>query len=154
MQFSDHQSFQFSPFLDSDWGYCLDAKKSRSGYCIFFGDCLISWKTKKQSMLTKSTTKTEYRAVATTVAKVMWTSYVLKDFDILYSDSVILHCDNKSTIQILCNPTHHEKTKHIGINCHFARHHISSSFIKPSYVPSFAQLVKVITKPLGPSSFK
>lgn len=113
----------------------------------------MSWKTKKQVTVAKSTVEAKYKAVATTVTEVMWISYVLRDFHILHDDPVILHYDNKFTIQMLCNPTHdHEKTKYIDIDCHFARHHIGTGFIEPSYVPSSAQLADVFIKPLGPTN--
>lgn len=78
LQFTRCQRLLFSAFSDSNWGCCLDFRKSLSGYCIFLGGCLISRKTKKQATVAKSTAKVEYRTVTTTVAEVLWIFYVLR----------------------------------------------------------------------------
>lgn len=78
--------------------------------------------------MARSTAEVEYRVVATTVTELLWISYVLHDFGISCAGPIKLTCDNKFTLQMLKNPTHHEKTKHIDIDCDFARHHVASSF--------------------------
>lgn len=67
------------------------------------------------------------------------------------SAPVRLFCDNRSTIQMLENPTHHERTKHIDIDCHFARDHVRSGLILPVYIEYEFQLVDLFMKALGPA---
>lgn len=116
-------------------------------------DCLVSWKTKKRATVARSTAKVEYRAMATTIVELLWIFYVLLDFEIVYNEGVPLFCDNQSTIQMFYNPTHHEKSKHVDIYCHFARNHVQLGFLNPTNVPSAQQLANVFTNPLGPSVF-
>ncbi|GKC40882.1 uncharacterized mitochondrial protein-like protein, partial [Tanacetum coccineum] len=59
-------------YCDSDWAGDVVSRKSTTGFCIFFGDSLISWKSKKQDVLSKSSTKAEYRAMAVTTSKIVW----------------------------------------------------------------------------------
>lgn len=103
--------------------------------------------------MARSTAEAEYRAVTTTIAELLWIFYVLQDFDIGCSGSIVLMCDNKSTLQMLKNPTHHEKTKYIDIDFHFVRHHVTSGFLNHVFVPTSLQLANIFTKPLGPSVF-
>ncbi|XP_072072000.1 uncharacterized protein [Arachis hypogaea] len=62
--FSVNNSFTLSGYTDSDWGACKDTRKSISGYCFFLDQTLISWKSKKQATVSRSSSKAEYRALA------------------------------------------------------------------------------------------
>nr|GEX76359.1 copia protein [Tanacetum cinerariifolium] len=53
-------------YADSDWPKCPKTRKSVSGYCVFYNENLISWKSKKQATLSKSSTEAEYRALGST----------------------------------------------------------------------------------------
>ena len=98
--------------------------RSTTGYCFLLSDSLISWRSKKQKVVVRSSTKAQYRALAATTAELIWLCWLLQDLDVDCSTATKLHCDNRSAIQITHNDVFHERTKHIEIDCHFIRHHM------------------------------
>ncbi|KAL5549706.1 hypothetical protein UlMin_004937 [Ulmus minor] len=126
--FSDaaSSSLKLKASSDFDWGSCLDTRRSVTGFCIFIGDSLVSWKAKKQTTVSRSSAEAEYRALASTT-----------------SELAIVH--------IATNPIFHERTKHIEIDCHFIRDKVTEGFIRLMPIRSQHQLADVFTKAL-PSS--
>ncbi|XP_071713645.1 uncharacterized mitochondrial protein AtMg00810-like [Rutidosis leptorrhynchoides] len=108
-------------YSDSDWGKCKLNRKSVTGYLIFFCNSLVSWKSKKQSTVSRSSAEAEYRALASTTCEIIWIKNLLLDFNIKVNLPVQLFCDNSSAIQISHNPVFHEKTKHFDIDLHYVR---------------------------------
>jgi hypothetical protein len=72
-------------YSDSDWGGCLDIKRSVTSFSVFFGHSLISWKSKKQPTVRRSLAEAEYRALATTTCELQWLVYLLADFQVPHS---------------------------------------------------------------------
>jgi len=140
-------------FSDSNWATCPTTRKSVTGYSIFIGNSLISWKSKKQQTISRSSSKAKYQAMATTTCELQWISYLLHDLHIPTTQPANLYCDNQSAIQIPSNQAFHERTKHIEIDCHMVCEKLSTGFLKLLPITSAMQVADIFTKPLISSQF-
>jgi hypothetical protein len=106
-------SLRLVAYSDADWAGCLDTRRSVTGWCMFLGDSLISWKSKKQACVSKSSIESEYRAMSAACSEIVWLRGLLAELGFSQFDSTPLHADNTSAIQITANPVYHECMKHI-----------------------------------------
>ncbi|XP_058732675.1 uncharacterized mitochondrial protein AtMg00810-like [Vicia villosa] len=152
--FRRHSNLQLTGFSDSDWGACPTSRRSITGFCFFLGDNIISWKTKKQTVVSRSSSEAEYRALANTTCEAQWLLFLLHDFRIPHPSPVTLYCDNQSAIQIANCPIFHERTKHIEMDCHLVRDKIQDHTVHLMPINSANQVANVFTKylHLGPFS--
>nr|KAJ0199463.1 hypothetical protein LSAT_V11C600302820 [Lactuca sativa] len=96
-------------------------RKSTTGFCVFLGKSLISWKSKKHDVVSRSSMEIEYRAMVVVTCEIIWLQWLLADMRVHISSSTPLHYDNKSAIHIAKNSVFHKQMKHIEIDCHFTR---------------------------------
>ncbi|KAA0050766.1 putative mitochondrial protein [Cucumis melo var. makuwa] len=124
-----------------------------TGYYFYLGDSLISWRSKKQSVVSRSSTESEYRAFADTTAELLWLRWFLADMGVPQQGPTLLYCDNRSAIQIAHNDVFHERTKHIENDCHFIRHHLLSNTLLLQPVSTTEQPADIFTKALPSTRF-
>ncbi|XP_019058293.1 PREDICTED: uncharacterized protein LOC109116759, partial [Tarenaya hassleriana] len=147
--YSASSSMTLKAYSDADWGSCPDTRRSVTGYCVFLGSSMVSWKSKKQTTVSRSSAESEYRALAQTSCELIWLANLLTDLHVPCSKPFNIYCDNQSALHLASNPVHHERTKHIQLDCHFIREHISAGLLKTLHVRSQDQVADIFTKPLA-----
>ncbi|MFS7989993.1 putative RNA-directed DNA polymerase [Helianthus anomalus] len=151
--FTEDGDGRISGFSDADWAGCPISRRSTTGYCVFVGGNLVSWKSKKQHTVSRSSAESEYRAMADVTSEMIWVRRLLKELGVISEDLMRLYCDNQSAIHIAKNQVFHERTKHIEVDCHLIRDRIVGTqkdppSIQPIHVKTEFQLADIFTKPL------
>ncbi|KAI0507666.1 hypothetical protein KFK09_013793 [Dendrobium nobile] len=141
-------------FSDADWASDPITRKSTTGYCTFLGSTLVSWAVKKQTTVSRSSTESEYRALAAATADTIWLKRLLHDFHNDHEQPIDLHSDNTSAIALANNPVFHARTKHIKIDHRFVRENISSNHIRLLPIKTVDQIADLLTKPLSTTRFR
>ncbi|XP_074283909.1 uncharacterized protein LOC141608456 [Silene latifolia] len=114
-------SLNITAYSDADWGGCPDFRRSTSGYCVFLGGNLVSWSSKRQATVSRSSAEAEYRGVANALAETSWLRNLLFELKVPITRATLVYCDNVSAVYLAGNPVQHQRTKHIELDIHFVR---------------------------------
>ncbi|KAG7559401.1 Integrase catalytic core [Arabidopsis thaliana x Arabidopsis arenosa] len=133
-------------YCDADYAGDTKDRRSTTGYCTFIGGNLVTWRSKKQKVVSLSSAEAEYRAMRKLTTELMWLKALLKDFGIDTPKPITMHCDNQAAIHIASNSVFHERTKHIEVDCHKVREQVQLGVILPCYTESEEQLADIFTK--------
>ena len=136
-------------FTNANWVGSKEDRRSTLRYYVFVGGNLVSWKSKKHSVVYRSSAESEYRAMTQSVCEIMWLHQHLMEVGIEIPVLTKLWCDNQAALHITSNPIFHERTKHIEIDCHFVREKIQLGLIFIRYMKSGEQLSDTFTKALN-----
>ncbi|XP_016185187.1 uncharacterized protein LOC107626802 [Arachis ipaensis] len=121
-------------YSDSDWGGDPDDQKSTGSFCVFLGKNLVSWCSKKQGAVARSSTETEYQATADLVAKLIWIKNLMIELQTELPTPPSIYCDNLSAVLLAVNPIYHSKSKQFEIDIHFVCDFVTKRIIDVSHV--------------------
>ena len=141
-------------YTDADWAGSIDDRKSTSGVALYLGNCLVAQSSKKQLLVSLSTTKVEYIVAVECCTQVIWMRQMLEEIQVKYDEPIPIFCDNNNAINISKNPMMHSKTKHIPIKFHFLREYVTKKNIKLEYVETKEHIADIFTKPLPRETFE
>lgn len=121
---------------------------------VHLGGNLVSWSSKKQHVVTRSSTEAEDRALARTVAEIMWIKSLLQELRAWQQNHTpTVYCDNVSTILMSANPVLHSKTKHVELDIFFVREKLQQKEFVVHHISAEEQVADILTKALSQSRF-
>ena len=141
-------------FVDSDYAGDQDDRKSTSGYVFVLGTGAISWSSRKQKIVTLSTTEAEFVAATACACQAIWLSKILEELRFKQKGATIIFCDNNSAIKLSKNPVLHGRSKHIDVKYYFLRDLNNEGTVELQYCRSEDQLADIFTKPLRSFPFQ
>lgn len=97
---------------------------------------MVSWKTKKQKVTSKSSCEAELRSMSMTTSEVAWVTGLFEDLKQNFVNPVNLYCDNISAEYIAHNEVFHERTKHLKLDCYYIRENMETGLIATAHVRS------------------
>ncbi|KAH9704480.1 retrovirus-related pol polyprotein from transposon RE1 [Citrus sinensis] len=120
----------------ADWACDVDDRKSIGAYCIYLGNNIISWSSKKQPIVAKSSTESEYRALSSTSSELSWLQSLFSELKIMKLPPPVLWCDNQRAGDLARNPVFHSKSKHIELDVHYIRDNVLKKELEIRYIPT------------------
>ena len=132
----------------------MSTRRSTSGYVFQINGCTISWSSKRQLSVSKSSTEAEYIARSTSSQELIWLRRLLEDIGFAQNKPTVLFEDNQSAIELSKNPKFHSRTKHIDISYHFVREKVADKQIEVMYCPTEMMVADMLTKGLAKVKFE
>jgi hypothetical protein len=138
--------FNLQAYSDADWVGDPNNRRSVSGSIVFLSSSPISWASKKQHIVSRSSTEAEYRALAIAAVELAWIHQLLCDIHIPLHIPLLIHYDNIYTISFAFYPVFHSRMKHLQIDYHFVRERVIKGDLLVQHVSSTDQFADILTK--------
>lgn len=140
-------------YVNAD-GASQEHRHAISGYIFLVDGGAVSWSSKKQELVTTSTTEAEYVAATHAAKEAIWIRRLLGEVYRPLAEPTTLHSDSQSAIALTKDGQYHARTKHIDICYHFIRYVIKAGHIRLIYCPTNDQTADALTKALPSTKAK
>ncbi|XP_015943700.1 secreted RxLR effector protein 161-like [Arachis duranensis] len=151
--FSTKSNLKVIGYSDSDWAACPDSRRPVTSYCFFLRISLITWKSNKQNVVTTSSAKAEYKALAASTCEAQWICFIMNELKFPPMKPIAIYCDSQTALYIAANSMFHEKTKYIEADCHIVCDKAKEQVIKLLPIKFAEQAADILIKALIPKLF-
>ncbi|KAL5775476.1 hypothetical protein ACOSP7_013033 [Xanthoceras sorbifolium] len=150
---SRHIDRKIEVFADAEWAGSTMDRRSTTGYCTHVWGDLVTWRSKKQSVVALSNVEAEFRAMAHGVCEGIWLRRLLKEL-CMTTEPINIFCDNQAAIRIAKNPVHHDRNKYVEIDQHFIKEKLDDESVNLLYTSTHLQIADILTKALPRTNFE
>jgi len=146
----EYADLDIHAYTDSDWAGCRATRRSTSGYVFFLAGGPVSWSSKRQAIVTHSSTEAEYYGLSNASREATWIRRLLRDFQYQEPDAkkTLIFADNQGAIALGNNPEFHQRAKHIEVVWHYIREQIGANLVDVQFCPTQEMVADGLTKPL------
>ncbi|WVY93107.1 hypothetical protein V8G54_032195 [Vigna mungo] len=145
--FTKHTDYQeINVYTDADWAGAINERRSTSGYFTFVGRNLVTWRSKKQNVVARSSAEAEFRGIALGLCEALWLKLLLEDLGYPLRQPIQLYCDNKAACDIAHNPIQHDHTKHVEVDRFFIKEKLERKILELPKIRTEDQLADILTK--------
>ena len=136
LHFTKNSNRDIEVHIDANWAGLVTNWKSIIRYCSYVWGNLVTWRSKKQLLVVRTSVEVRYKVLSYGICEGIWLHRMLKELKISSNYLMKVLCDNKATINIAKNSVHHHRTKHVAIDHHFIKEKIESGVASLEYTPS------------------
>jgi len=148
--FKKGENLNIEGYTNANWAGSIEDRRSTSRYFTFVGGNLITWRSKKQEVVARSSTEAKYRGMTKAICELLWIRNLMQELLVEQTNAIKLYCDSKAACDIAHNPVQHDRIKHIEVDRHFIK---KEKIIEVLHVQSQEQLADVLTKAVSSQSF-
>ena len=154
LMFKKNAARDVEVYIDADYVGSMTDRQSTSGYCSYVWGILVTWRSKKQTIVSSSSAEAKLKSTTLEICEVIWLKMLLNELQIEVNVPLKVYCDNKAAISSTHNPIHHDRTKHVEVDRHFNKEKIDNGTLSVIYVPTTQQTTDIFTKALFKPMFE
>ena len=143
-------------YSDSDFGGCLDSRKSTSGFVFLLASGAISWKSVKQSIIASSTMEAEFVACFEATSHALWLRNFISGLGVV--DSIArplkIYCDNTAAVFFSKNGKYSSGSKHMELKYLVVRERVQKQQVSIENLSTTLMIADPLTKGLPPKTYK
>lgn len=140
-------------YTDASWASSRN-RHSITGFIVKYGEGVIAWCSRKQPIVTLSSTESEYVAITDSTKEALFFRMFIAEINYESLETVETLSDSTGAMAIAKHDKFHQRTKHIDVRYHFIREAVEDAKIKLTYISTKDNIADMFTKPLARPEFQ